>query len=182
MEDWDKKRWRALLAGDKAVWDAFVERFAPVVFAGVRRRLILAGREAEAEDVVQDVFVKLCARESLLLRRYDPAKAKLTTYLTVIATSTALDHLRREKGRHSPFDEVAEAELAVAPVEKPWVKIPPDLLSARQALVLELLYQRDLDPAEAARAMGVDPQTVRSMHHKALEKLRRHFREEEDQI
>ena len=179
MREWDKKLWRALLSGDKAAWDAFVERFAPVVFAGVRRRLLLAGREAEAEDVVQDVFVKLCARDNHLLRRYDPAKAKLTTYLTVVATSTALDHLRRDKGHQWPLDAVPEKDLAEAPAERPWVKIPPGLLSARQELVLELLYQRDLDPAEAAAAMGVAAQTVRSMHHKAIEKLRAHFRPED---
>ena len=56
-----------------------------------------------------------------------------------------------------------------------WLKIPDGLLSPRQALVLELLYQRDLDPAEAADLLSVDPQTVRSMHHKALTKLRGHF-------
>ena len=40
----------ALLAGEKAAWDRFVARFAPVIFAAVRRRLVPAGRGDEAED------------------------------------------------------------------------------------------------------------------------------------
>ena len=43
---------------------------------------------------------------------------------------------------------------------------------------MELLYQRDLTPGEAAEIIGIDAQTVRSMHHKALTKLRAHFQAE----
>jgi hypothetical protein len=32
-----------------------------------------------------------------------------------------------------------------------------------------------MDPAEVGKALGIDPQTVRSMHHKALTRLRSHF-------
>src|SRR3546814_4419182 len=54
---------QALLPGDKAAWDRFVTRHAAVIFAAVRpRRLVPAGRTADAEDVVQDVFVRLCQR------------------------------------------------------------------------------------------------------------------------
>src|SRR3546814_6221372 len=43
----------ALLAGDKAAWDRFVARHAGVIFAAVRRRLVPAGRSADAEDGVR---------------------------------------------------------------------------------------------------------------------------------
>src|SRR3546814_2267465 len=67
---------QALLAGDKAAWDRFVARYAAVIFAAVRRRLVPAGRTANAEDVVQDVFVRLCQHDFRLLRRYDAARAR----------------------------------------------------------------------------------------------------------
>ena len=60
------------------------------------------------------------------------------------------------------------------------VKIPPGLLSERQALVLRLLYDRDMDAAEVAAMLGIDSQTVRSTHHKALVKLRKYFADEKD--
>ena len=74
--------------------------------------------------------------------------------------------------------DVSEAHLGVedAPFES--IKIPPGRLSGHQALVVELLYRRDLEVADAARIMDVDPQTVRSTHHKALTKLRAHFQSE----
>lgn len=81
-------------------------------------------------------------------------------------------------GRSARPDEVADAvpegRLAVEPRLPAKVRIPAGLLSPRQALVLELLYRRDLEVADAAEIMGVGRQTVRSMHHKALVKLRTH--------
>ncbi len=170
-----------LIAGDKAAWDRFVARFAPVIFAAVRRKLVPAGRSEDAEDVAQDVFIRLCARDYHVIRRYDASRAKLSTWLTVIAHSAAIDHLRRQKARAQPLESVPEAQLAVDPPKDPVkVVIPPGLLSPRQALVLEMLYQREMEAAEAAQVLGVNPQTVRSTHHKALVKLRAHFREPED--
>lgn len=168
-----------LMAGDKMTWDRFVARFTPVIFAAVQRRLVPAGRSQEAEDVAQDVFVRLCARDFHLLKTYDVKRARLTTWLNVVASSAAIDHLRRQKARGQPLDSVPEAVLAVDPVEPPMkLKIPPDLLTARQALILEMLYQRDMDAPEAAKLLGIDPQTVRSTHHKALTRLRAHFQDE----
>ena len=169
-----------LVSGDKAAWDGFVGRNAPFVYAAVRRRLGPFGRNDDVEDVVQDVFVKLCARDFRVLKTYDPARAKISTWLTVVANSTAIDHLRRQKRANRPLDTVPEAELSVDPPKDPIrIKIPDGLLSPRQAVVLEMLYRREMEVSEAAEAMGVDPQTVRSMHHKALTKLRAHFRDQD---
>ncbi len=178
LTDQDTPDLDRLVAGDKAAWDAFVERHARVIYAAVQRRLVPAGRAGEADDVAQDVFVKLCGRNFHLLRNYDPKRAKLTTWLTVIANSTAIDHLRRQSASTTSLDLVPESALAVEPKLPERIKIPDGLLSPRQALVVELLYRRELDVAEAAEVLAVDPQTVRSTHHKALVKLREHFREE----
>jgi len=166
-----------LVDGDKAAWDRFVARYAGVVFAAVQRRLVPAGRAEEVEDVVQDVFVRLCARGFRLLRTYDPARARMSTWLSVVAISTAIDHLRRRRGFNQPLDTVPETDLAV-PAKEPAerIAIPDGLLSPRQAVILEMLYQREMDVAEVAQALDINPQTVRSMHHKALTRLRAHFR------
>jgi RNA polymerase sigma-70 factor (ECF subfamily) len=151
-----------LVAGEKAAWDGFVQRYARVIYAAVQRRLVPAGR----------------AHEAKLLRNYDPARAKLSTWLTVITNSTTIDHLRRRAEPAIDIDALPQSLLAVEPKLPERIKIPPELLSPRQALVIELLYRRELEVAEAAEVMGINPQTVRSMHHKALIKLRAHFQEE----
>ena len=113
------------------------------------------------------VFTRDVARHARwLTRRWDGGRTR------------GIDHLRRLKRPTDSLDQVPEALLAVDAVEPAWLKIPPDLLSPRQTLVLELLYQKDLTPAEAGEILGVDPQTVRSTHHKALTRLRSHFAEE----
>lgn len=166
----------ALRRGDRSAWNAFVGRYAAVIHAAVLGILRHSGRDTgEAGDLAQDVFMRLCKDGCRLLGTYDESRASLVTWLTVVGRSVALDHVRRKRVGTVDLDSVPEAALAVAPATTERVAIPPGLLSPRQALVMTLLYDRDLDPAEVAAMLGIDPQTVRSMHHKALVKLREHF-------
>lgn len=168
-----------LIAGNAAAWRAFIARYGGVVHAAVGGVLRGAGRESlDSMDLAQDVFLRLCKEDYRLLRQYDPARASIVTWLTIVARSVAMDALRRKVLPRVAIEDVAEAALSVAavePVDK--IKIPAGLLSPRQELVMTLLYDRDLDPAEAAAVLGIDAQTVRSMHHKALVKLRAHFKD-----
>lgn len=166
-----------LVAGDKAAWDAFVERYSPVIYGAAHKAMARAEHaSADATDVAQDVFLRLCKQDFRLLRRYEPERAALSTWLTVVTTSTTLDFLRRKRGYSVPLDDMPAELNAVDPVEPPEkIRIPEGLLSPRQALVLKLVFERDMDVAEAAAVMGIDRQTVRSTQHKALVKLRRHF-------
>jgi RNA polymerase sigma-70 factor (ECF subfamily) len=166
-----------LLRGEKAAWDAFVRRYGGLVVAAVRG---VAMAQGELEDLTQEVFVRLCKDDFRLLRSYDPARASLSTWLTIVARSTARDGLRRRRADTVPIDAVPEAQLAVDPVEPvERLKLPDALLSPRQREILTMLYDREMDVAEIAKALGIDPQTVRSAHHKAMVKLRAHFRSSE---
>jgi len=165
------------LRGEKAAWDAFVRRYGGLVVAAVRG---VAMAQAEVEDLTQEVFLRLCKDDFRLLRSYDPARASLSTWLTIVARSTARDGLRRRRAEAVPIEAVPEARLAIDPVEPVQrLRLPEALLSPRQREILAMLYDRDMDVAEIARALGIDPQTVRSGHHKAMVKLRAHFRSNE---
>ena len=166
----------ALSRGDKTAWDGFVRRYAGLVMSAVRG---VSRQGTDAEDVVQEVFTRLCKDGFRLLKTYDPARAGLSTWLTIVARSTARDALRRRQLPLTPLDAVPESLLATggAPPEK--LRLPEGLLSPRQKVVLSMLYDRDMEVAEVAQALGVDPQTVRSTHHKAMLKLRSHFATEE---
>ena len=164
----------ALLRGEKAAWDAFVRRYGGLVVAAGRG---VASVYGDVEDLTQDVFVRLCKDDFRLLRSYDPGRASLSTWITIVARSTARDGLRRRRAESVPIDAVPEAQLAIDPVEPvEKLKLPDALLSPRQREILAMLYDREMDVAEIARALGIDPQTVRSAHHKAMLKLRVHFR------
>jgi RNA polymerase sigma factor (sigma-70 family) len=170
-----------LAAGDKRTWDAFVAAAAPLIHA-VARRVLAAHGHADAADVLdtaQDVFVRVCAGDFRLIRTYDPARASFATWLAVVARSAAIDHLRRRRPA-LPLEDVPEHALAVEDRRTERLEPPPGLLTARQALVLRLLYDRDLDVTEIAALLRVDPQTVRSTHHKAMLRLREHFGASQD--
>jgi RNA polymerase sigma factor (sigma-70 family) len=167
----------ALLRGEKAAWDAFVRRYGGLVVAAVRG---IAAGQSEIEDLTQEVFVRLCKGDFRLLRSFDPVRASLSTWLTIVARSTARDGLRRRRAEAVPLEAVPEAQLAIDPVEPvEKLKLPEALLSPRQREILAMLYDREMDVAEIAGALGIDPQTVRSAHHKAMVKLRAHFRSNE---
>jgi RNA polymerase sigma-70 factor (ECF subfamily) len=162
----------SLIAGSKAAWDGFVRRYAGLILAAVRN---VAREGTEPEDLLQEVFVRLCKDDFRLLRTYDPARAGLSTWLTIVARSTARDVQRRHRPPLSALEDVPERLLAVVDAHAEPLKLPKDLLSPRQQLVLTMLYERDMGVAEVAKTLNVDPQTVRSTHHKAMLKLRAHF-------
>jgi DNA-directed RNA polymerase specialized sigma24 family protein len=164
----------ALARGEKGAWEAFVRRYAGLVVAAVRG---IARETTEVEDLVQEVFLRLCRDDFRLLRTYDPARAQLSTWVTIIARSTARDALRRHRPVVVPIEAVPEGQLAVDPVEpvRP-LKLPEALLSPRQREILTMLYDREMEVAEVATTLGIDRQTVRSAHHKAMVKLRAHFK------
>jgi RNA polymerase sigma factor (sigma-70 family) len=166
----------ALLDGDKRSWTVFVRRYAALIVAAVRS---VASSASDVEDMTQEVFIRLCKDDFRLLRSYDSARASLSTWITIVARSTARDSLRRRRPNSIPIETVPEAYLKVEfvePVSK--LKLPEALLSPRQREILGMLYDGEMDVAEIATALSIDPQTVRSAHHKAMLKLRAHFKAE----
>ena len=53
---------------------------------------------------------------------------------------------------------------------------PGDLLTLSQARILRLLYEEGATVGEAAMDLDIEEQTVRSMKHKALKRLRHYFK------
>ena len=170
---------RALTAGSKRAWDAFVVASSPLIHAVIRRALATYRlSDDDALDAAQDVFVRLCANEFRLLKTYDPARAGLSTWLAVVARSAAVDYARRRRQAASAIDEVPESVLAVEDRHVEKLKIPAGLLTERQMLILKCLYDEERDVAEIAQLLKIDAQTVRSTHHKALLRLREYFKED----
>lgn len=166
----------ALTRGENGAWEAFVRRYAGLIVAAVRT---IAREPGEVEDLTQEVFLRLCKNDFRLLKSYDPARAGMSTWITIVARSTARDAMRRHRPVAVPIEAVPEGLLAVDPVEPVRkLKLPEALLSPRQREILAMLYDRDMEVAEIAATLGIDRQTVRSAHHKAMLKLRAHFRED----
>ncbi len=191
------------LQGDPDARNQFAERYVAVIYSAVRRVLGARLRDdplATVEDLTQEVFVRLFRADARQLRAYDPARASLATWLTIVARSTALDGLRKKRLPTVPLDAAAHSPATAAPPPSPQnpaaaptasadhgkngaplagIKIPPDLLSPRQRLVLQLLYDKELSVTKVAQILGIEEQTVRSTKHKAVNKLRDFFQKSE---
>jgi RNA polymerase sigma-70 factor (ECF subfamily) len=76
--------------GDEEAWRELVARHTRRVF-GVAYRFL--GRVDEAEDVTQDVFVKVY----LALDRYQPKEGSFGAWLATVARNHVIDHYRRRR-------------------------------------------------------------------------------------
>jgi RNA polymerase sigma-70 factor (ECF subfamily) len=164
--------------GEKAAWDRFVDAHAGLLFSVALRTLRMRSASCgpeDARDVVQDIFLRLVKDGFKLLRSYDRDRASLGTWLTVVARSAAIDYLRRpENGRITvELDDEMPSESQTHPGGL--LDLPPGVLSERQGQILRMLFDEDMDVAEIAGALQVQSQTVRSLKHQALTRLREYY-------
>ncbi len=181
----------AVLAGDRCAREAFVERFARLVFAVVGRTLVHQRRRRDddwVDDGFGEVFLALFDRDARRLRQWT-GKCSLATWVRLVATSVTIDRLRREArvlGEADP-EGLAEA-LTIGPhVEEALVRAV-ELAALTEALMtlvesdralLEALYVDERTPAEVAASLGIAPGTLYTRKNRALERLRDAFRRRE---
>ncbi|MDX1383407.1 MAG: RNA polymerase sigma factor [Thermoanaerobaculia bacterium] len=133
------------------------------------------GNSADAEDVVQEVFVKL-SRAGKKLARVRHGRR----YLLTMTHRTAIDRVRRRRRDEPPTDELLQPV-----VERPERRLDAQRLSAwlvelppaqREAVYLRI-YQ-DLSFAEVGRITGVPTFTAASRYRLAVQRLRRRMEAE----
>lgn len=91
-------------AGDTEAFRGLVERYSPLVFrVGYR----LTGSVADAEDVVQETFLRAYRRLGLFEER-----SRFGSWLYRIAANCAYDVLRKRRRREKTFEGASEGDLA----------------------------------------------------------------------
>src|SRR5437868_3617023 len=91
---------QAVLGGDEAAWRAFVSRYEPVVRHQVRRTLAAFSGVLPSDavdDVIGEFYVRLLEKRKKRLRVFgkSPDSSRLGSWLGLIATQIAIQHLRR---------------------------------------------------------------------------------------
>ena len=183
----------AVLAREPAAWPTFFAKYERLVVACVRRALRRYGAshgEEDIEDLVSQTAFNLVKDDYKKLRTFDPTRGyKLSSWVGLIATNTALDALRRRaptdvwsaaslddtdpvlptlaSAERGPADQLAQKD------EIRLVRAAIDELSESDKLFLEYYYVEELEPEEIARLMSISLNTVYSRKNKIREKLAR---------
>lgn len=171
-----------LRAGEPDACTCLVKRFAPLVYAQALR---LVNDPDEAEGVLQETFIKACAKIGDFEQR-----SGLGTWLYRIATNQALMWLRRRRTNPVPLEAVAEM---IQPDELPqnlsaWQRDPVSTVldnelhaqlesalatlpeSLRVVFVLRELY--GLSTEKTATALELGESAVKVRLHRARLRLR----------
>lgn len=183
-EPTDEMLMTAVVARDERALEALYDRYA-------RRIYLMASHligSADAEEVVQETFVRLWTRSN----QFDASRGKLRTWLLAIARNYMLNRLRQRLpaervARVGDVDHLIEGAADRAPdVEA----VAWDRERSRRALgllrqlpseqrrVLILAYFGGLSQSEIAEALACPIGTVKTRTRLALDKLRAGLRRE----
>jgi len=169
VED-DPKLVQRCLAGENSAWEDLLKLHTRKIFNLCYR---FTGRPSEAEDLTQEVFIKIFQT----LQSYDAGQGTFATWLGRVARNHLVDHYRRTKKDRitSSLDDEEDGliertpSLAAGPgaqvesrerkelLQMGLDKLSPDL---REAVILRDL--NDLDYDEIAQVLGVPQGTVKS--------------------
>ena len=162
------------VAGDRAAFAALVTRHYDLIFRVAWRSL---GDRADAEDVAQDVCVKL----GRAMRSWS-GRGAFSSWVCSVTLNAARDARRRalaERGKRDawarePRDEGTDEETPIAAM---WaaVRALPD----KQREAVTLVHGEGLSHAEAAAAIGCAETTVSYHVHAARKRLKVMMAEEE---
>ncbi len=180
----DEKLIAGYLKGDEKSLEILIKRWLKPIYSFVFRYL---GNSQEAEDITQEVFIKVWRN----LKRFDPRRIptnrdlrgrrnkKFKTWLFTIAKNASIDRLRKKKVVSFPeVDYLADPALSVREIfEKREMAIMLNLamekLSSKYRQILSLRYKENFAFQEIADFLGKPLNTVKSRHRRAIIKLKK---------
>lgn len=173
--------------GDQAACRAIVEALHRPVIATIFR-FLGTGWRREIEDLAQEVFLKVFRA----LDRFDPSRAKFTTWVYTFVRNHCYDVLKRRRLPTTSLDAGRPDEPARDFPDRR--ELPPTqaaenaelgrrigealaMLGEDQRMVFILREYEDLDLREIAAITGVNEGTVKSRLFRAKQSLRQHLAE-----
>lgn len=157
------------LSGDESAMQRFVQRFEGLVY-GLSLRMLR--RREDAEDVVQDVFL----RTFRSLNRWDSARP-LAPWLVAITANrcrTALDRRSRLPAVSTVGEQAAGATAAPAELAEE-LQLALCQLRPEYRRCFELFYRNELCVADVAECLDIPQGTVKTWLYRARKELAEHL-------
>ena len=152
----------AVARGDALAFREVVDRYTPAVYRYAYR---FTGHASEAEDVVQDVFVKVWTRAG----DWREGQGALGAWLRRVTTNRCIDRKRRNRrlvdgepperaDPQTPVDEAVNASRLAKVAADAVAQLPE-----RQRAAIVLTYFEELPNADAADAMQLNVKAFESL-------------------
>lgn len=160
--------------GDRQAFAQLYDATAPKLYGIILRIL---RRRDEADEVVQDVYVKIWQRAG----DFDPARASPITWMASIARNRALDEARRSRVATVSDDGILDrvpdpARSALGAVEageeRRRLEICLDRLEGDRGSLVRLAYLDGLSRQDLADRFGQPVGTIKTWLHRSLKQLR----------
>jgi RNA polymerase sigma factor (sigma-70 family) len=163
----------AVARKDRQAFARLYERTSAKLY-GICLRLL--GSEAEAEDVLQDVYVTVWQKAE----RFDRGRASPITWLAVLARNKGIDRLRRRSTRSEPIEAAAAVEddgplpfeLVERRQEAGRLTDCLDELDERPRAMIRAAFLDGATYPELAEREGVPLGTMKSWIRRAMQRLR----------
>ncbi|MDR1989716.1 MAG: RNA polymerase sigma factor [Acidobacteriaceae bacterium] len=169
------------LSGDQSAWDAIVRQHRRKVF-NVAYKFV--GKHDEAEDLTQDIFLKVFKSLATFDRR-----ANFETWLISVSRNLCIDHYRSVRKERETIDRAVDATELPTPTPEPGpiarleerdrVTLLRQGLSALPAILRTAVVMRDLQElsySEIAQKLGLPEGTVKSRINRGRTELARQLR------
>jgi RNA polymerase sigma-70 factor (ECF subfamily) len=164
----------AARSGDSGAFATLVRMETPAAY---RLALSIVRSPAEAEDAVQDAFVRAW-RDIGSLRE----EGSWPAWFRRLIVRSSLDRTRRRnRVREVDLDlalDVPGLEPSIHPAERPALLAAFDRLSPDDRAILALRFCADLELSAVAFALGIPLGTAKSRLHRALRRLREQLGQE----
>jgi RNA polymerase sigma-70 factor, ECF subfamily len=134
-----------------------------------RRLWLMTGNRSEAEELMQDAFLRVWERWDRVGPMDDPVGYLYRTAMNLFRKRyrRAMLAIRQSIGLVPSQDDFADAD------DRQTVRRVLSTLPPRQRAALVLTEMLGFSPKEAGRALGVQASTVRSLSHQGRESFRR---------
>ncbi|MGA8744751.1 MAG: sigma-70 family RNA polymerase sigma factor [Solirubrobacterales bacterium] len=153
-------------AGDSEALHFLYIRYVDDVLRYVRS---VVGDHHEAEDITQNVFMKLVT----IIGKYEPREVPFAAWILRVARNAALDHLRAR--RAIPVEEVRTSSTGddslVGRERGRDLREALERLPEDQREVLVLRHIVGLSPLEIAEVLGKTESSVHGLHHRGRQTL-----------
>jgi RNA polymerase sigma-70 factor, ECF subfamily len=172
----DEELMQLVRHGDSSAFELVFDRHSGPAFSLAYR---MCGRQAMAEDVVQEAFVSLWRSGA----RYDATRGSVRTWVLSVVRNRAIDVLRREGAKVSrdvgeegaaervPAPELTDAEVErrdeARQIRKALGELPPD-----QRKVIELAFFGGFTHSQIADMLALPSGTVKGRMRLGLTKMR----------